>query len=96
MTATLPVFRLAGFSLRLSCALLAAFALVTPLGLWAGGVVVLFVERDGIAVLTALAAGTFLFVALCDLLPEVFHHREDALLKVVLVLAGIALSVAFA
>ena len=35
---------------------------------------------------------TFLFVALCDLLPEVFHHREDGLLKVVLVVAGVLVS----
>ena len=37
----------------------------------------------------ALAAGPFLFVSLCELLPEVFHHREDSAIKVALLLGGI-------
>ena len=32
---------------------------------------------------------TFLFVSLYDLLPEVFHHREDSLVKVLLIVAGV-------
>ena len=46
-------------------------------------------RERGIAI--ALSAGTFLYVCLCELLPEVFHRREDGLLKVVLLAAGIAL-----
>jgi zinc transporter ZupT len=39
----------------------------------------------------ALAAGTFLYVCLCELLPEVFHHREDGVLKIAFLSAGVAL-----
>jgi zinc transporter ZupT len=41
-------------------------------------------------VAVALAAGTFLYVCLTELLPEVFHHREDILAKIVLLALGIA------
>ena len=47
------------------------------------------------AILTALAAGTFLYVCLCELLVEVFHHREDTLKRVALLALGIALTVVF-
>ena len=47
------------------------------------------------AILTALAAGTFLYVCLCELLTEVFHHREDGALKVALLAVGVALTVVF-
>ena len=39
--------------------------------------------------------GTFLYVCLCELLIEVFHHREDSLRRIALLTAGIALTVAF-
>ena len=42
--------------------------------------------------LTAFAAGTFLYVALCDLLPEVFHERRDIAAKVALLLVGLGIS----
>ena len=44
------------------------------------------------ALLTAFAAGTFLYVALCDLLPEVFHERRDGVVKAALLVAGVAVS----
>jgi len=85
------VFLLAGFSSRRTLATMVMFALVTPAGMLAGDRMAHALSQEGLAILTALAAGTFLFVALCDLLPEVFHHRVDALAKVVLLAAGIAL-----
>ncbi len=61
-------------------------AMMVPLGSWAG-------HRAGgvaeLAIPLALATGTFIYVSLCDLLPEVFHHREDGWLKVVVVLVGV-------
>lgn len=86
------VFLLAGFSRRTILFVIAGFALVTPIGLLAGTWLVEHLTQQGVHSLTALAAGTFLFVALCDLLPEVFHGQRDRLLKVVLVLVGIGLS----
>ena len=44
----------------------------------------------------ALAAGTFLYVCLAELLPEVFHHPGDNLAKFGFILAGVILSVVLA
>jgi zinc transporter ZupT len=34
-------------------------------------------------------------VCLCELLPEVFHHREDSWLRVTLLVLGIAMMMVF-
>jgi zinc transporter 1/2/3 len=68
-----------------------AFSLVTPLGLLAGSQISGLLGDGGISILTSLATGTFLYVCLCELLPEVFHHREDGPWKVSLLIIGIAL-----
>jgi len=90
------VFQLAGARRRTILYLVAAFAAVTPLGLWVGEHLTARLGGAGLAILTALAAGTFLYVCLCELLVEVFHHREDSVRRVLLLAAGIALMVAFA
>lgn len=86
------VFLLAGFSRKRILAIVVAFSLITPAGALLGNLVVGGLPQEGLLVLLALATGTFLFVALCDLLPEVFHHEEDGLPKVVLLVLGIAVS----
>lgn len=86
------VFLLAGFSRARILGVVVAFSLVTPAGALLGGLMVDGLPQEGLLVLMALATGTFLFVALCDLLPEVFHHAEDGLPKVVLLVLGIAVS----
>jgi zinc transporter ZupT len=43
--------------------------------------------------LMALAAGTFLFVCLCELLGEVFHHKDDIWAKLGLLGVGVGLMV---
>ncbi len=86
------VFLLAGFRVRKVLLLIAAFSCVTPMGILAGSFWFSELGNETVQVLTALATGTFLFVALCDLLPEVFHHRADTVYKLVLLLAGIGLS----
>jgi zinc transporter ZupT len=70
--------------------LLVAFSVITPLGLLMGGALT-GILGGGISVLTSLAAGTFLYVCLCELLPEVFHHRRDGALKLGLLAAGVTL-----
>ena len=67
-----------------------AFSLVTPLGLLAGSQINGLFGDSGISILTSLATGTFLYVCLCELLPEIFHHREDGTWKISLLLLGIA------
>jgi len=85
------VLRLAELSRKTILFLLVAYALVTPFGILVGrwfaeGVHLVPGPAEG------LAAGTFLYVAVAELLPEVFHGRADRGLKVVLLLAGIAAS----
>lgn len=89
------VFLLAEFRRRRIVILMALFSLVTPLGILLGHVLTDNLGAFGIAVATALAAGTFLYVCLCELLPEVFHHREDGLVKIGLLAVGIAVMVLF-
>ena len=88
------VLLLGELSRRSIFGLLFAYALVTPVGIAIGRTLaqtsVLSSQAFGIA--DSLAAGTFLYVAVAKLLPEVFHGRADRGLKVVLILLGIAAS----
>lgn len=72
--------------------LVALFALVTPLAAILRTLLLPDLGAASHELLTAFAAGTFLYVALCDLLPEVFHERRDGLLKAALLVAGVATS----
>jgi zinc transporter ZupT len=69
------VLRLSTFSVRRSVCLLIAFALTTPVGAVVAYVLMSGLSPKAIQVPTALAAGTFLYVATMDLLPEAFHVR---------------------
>lgn len=84
------VFGLSGVSRRNIVALVVAFSLVTPLGLLMGTRLTSLLGPDGVGIMTALATGTFLYVCLCELLPEVFHRREDGPWKIGLLALGIA------
>lgn len=86
------IFLLAEFRTLSILLLLLLFSLITPAGIFIGDWVVELLPAAGVPILTALAAGTFLYVALCDLLPEVFHHREDAPAKIALLAGGIFVS----
>ena len=88
------VLLLAGLRFRNILLLVGLFAMMTPAGMAVGH---LFVEGldsggRGLAILTALAAGTFLYVAVGDLLPEVFHNRQDVIPRLALVVVGVAVS----
>lgn len=87
----MSVFELARFPRKRTGTLITLFALCTPVGLWAGSVLFDTLGDAGLSIALALAAGTFLFVCLSELLPEVFHHKEDILLKIVLLVLGIGL-----
>ena len=85
------VMRLAGLRTSTTVGLLALFAFVAPLGLVAGGEVA---ESGWQPVLAGFAVGTFLYVALMDLLPEVFHGNERSLPKLLALGLGVALAAA--
>jgi len=84
------VFSMTDISRSRLIALLVAFSLITPLGVLMGGALTAFLG-GGISIFTSLAAGTFLYVCLCELLPEIFHHRQDIALKLGLLAAGVTL-----
>jgi zinc transporter ZupT len=83
------VFQLAQLSRKTIAWLMVLFALVTPIGVAIGSVALNTLGEQGMGIAAALAAGTFLYVCLCELLPEVFHRREDRGIKTLLLLAGI-------
>lgn len=90
------VFQLGKFPRRATLAVVFGFALMTPLGVLAGDLLAGWLAGAGLAAAVALAAGSFLYVCLCELLPEVFHDRKDAAMKLVLLLAGILVMSFFA
>ncbi|HQT90677.1 MAG TPA: ZIP family metal transporter [Candidatus Kryptobacter bacterium] len=69
------VLRLSSFPVRKSAGLLLTFALMTPIGALIAYLLMSDLSLDSVGIPTALAAGTFLYVATMDLLPEAFHIR---------------------
>lgn len=89
------VMRLAGLPTPRAIALLAVYCLAAPVGLLAGAALALQLRSAGLeAVLTGLACGTFLYVAVGDLLPEVFHGTAARWQRVGGLLLGIAVAAA--
>jgi zinc transporter ZupT len=89
------VMRLAGLRRRRAVGLLLAYCLAAPLGLLAGSVVALEIRDSGLeSAITGLAAGTFLYVAVGDLLPEVFHGGVARWERAAALLLGIAVAAA--
>ncbi len=84
------VMRLAGLPNRRALVLLGLFALIEPAGLLLGGEIAQAMPAAA-PILTGFAAGTFLYVAVADLLPEVFHGGGNTRWKVGAVLVGVAI-----
>ena len=84
------ILRLSSFSTWKSAKLLFAFSLMTPLGAVIAYIFMSKLGPSSMQIPTALAAGTFLYVATMDLLPEAFHikgKRYGAILSMFLGLA---------
>ncbi|MEM7310517.1 MAG: ZIP family metal transporter [Planctomycetota bacterium] len=90
--AMVNVFQLAHLPRARTVVVLALFALVTPACMLAGTPLLAEAGAATLDVVTALAAGTFLYVCVAELLPEVFHHPGDNLAKFTFLLAGVILS----
>jgi zinc transporter ZupT len=87
--------RLAGLPLRRAALLLVAYSASTPTGLLLGGAFALGALGASVApVLAGLACGTFLYVAVGDLLPEVFHESSQRTAGTVGLLLGIGAAAA--
>jgi zinc transporter ZupT len=83
------VFQLAHFAQKKVATMIIIFSCITPLGLFLGSKFLPQLSPQATAIAVALAVGTFLYVCLTELLPEVFHHKEDVITKVILLLVGI-------
>ncbi len=71
--------------------LVALFASMTPLGIYFGTVLTSLATTNAIkfeAVFDALAAGTFLYIAIMDIMSEIYHNRADRFGKFLLIAAG--------
>lgn len=86
------IFQLAGYSKGKSIKLIIAFSLFTPSAMLLGLFLVKTVVSNYIEGAAAVATGTFLYVALADLLPEVFHHKKGRWWNLTALLIGIAIT----
>lgn len=82
------VLRLAGVRSGGTWLLVVLFALATPAGYFAGDSL-LSLGSETEAILIGLAGGTFIYVAACDLLPEVFHNVGQPAPRVFALVLGI-------
>jgi len=73
------IFRLSNIPLKRALAMLAVFALCTPVGALLSLPLINTLSKVHITIPTALAAGTFIYVATMDLLPEAFHDTRKRL-----------------
>ncbi len=73
------VFRLSNIPLRRALAMLAVFALCTPVGALLSLPLLHTLSDIHVTIPTALAAGSFIYVATMDLLPEAFHDTRKRL-----------------
>ncbi|MBI4126607.1 MAG: ZIP family metal transporter [Deltaproteobacteria bacterium] len=85
------VFRLAQFKTRRSLFLLVLFSAVTPLAALLPLTISTKLSPFQIHLPVALAAGTFLYVATCDLVPEAFHENRGRIGSFIALLAGLTI-----
>ncbi len=85
------VMRLAGLSRKRMLLWLALFVVLEPTAFLAGRELLVGLPQLE-SLLVGFACGTFLYVATCDLLPEVFHGHDRPRLKLAAVLVGIAIT----
>lgn len=85
------VFRLAEMPPRRLRILIAIFALITPLGALISLPLLNVLTEVHLSIPNSLAAGTFIYVATMDLLPEAFHDESKRLGTFIFLSIGIAL-----
>jgi zinc transporter ZupT len=88
-------FMLTDIPRRRSFMFLTAFALISPISAGISISILNGMSIDGMVGLPlAFAAGTFMYVALCDMLPEAFHRENLDLKSLVAIVIGIAIAAA--
>ena len=82
------VSRLAHTSTPTLLAILVGFALVTPAGMWLGSWMMAAAPRAQSAMI-GVSVGTFLYMSVGHLLPEVFHEAKGRSINAVVLLLGV-------
>ncbi len=83
------IFRLAGFSVKKTIGLILLFAIMTPLGALISLPFIHALQNVSLAIPTGITAGTFLYVATIDLVPEAFHADKEKISSFVWLVFGI-------
>lgn len=83
------IFCLAEFSRKKTLTLILVFSLMTPLGALISLPFISSLKDISLAIPTGLTAGTFLYVATLDLLPEAFHSDRERISTFVWLVFGI-------
>ena len=74
---------------------LVSFAFITPIGAIVSFLVLNGASVDGmIGIPMAISAGTFMYVAMCDMVPEAFHRENQQLKSFAFLVIGIAIAAA--
>jgi len=89
------LFLLARMKLNTVIALLFVFSVSTPGSAVLSHYIFAAQDQNYVAYLSALTAGSLLYVATGELLPEVFHTRSKKWLKLFLLMAGIGITFFF-
>jgi zinc transporter ZupT len=72
-----------------------SFAIITPIAAVISFIVLNGMSVEGLAGLPlAFSAGTFMYVALCDMVPEAFHRKSQELKSFAFLLIGLAIAAA--
>ena len=83
------IFCLAEFSRKKTLILILSFSLMTPLGAVISLPFISSLKDLSLAIPTGLTAGTFLYVATMDLLPEAFHSDKERVSTFVWLISGV-------
>ena len=74
---------------------LISFSLITPIGAILSFLVLNGISIDGaVGIPLAFSAGTFMYVAMCDMLPEAFHRKDKDLYSFAFLTIGIMIAAA--
>ena len=83
------IFRLADFSVKKTIGYILLFSIMTPLGALISLPFIHALQDVSLAIPTGITAGTFLYVATIDLVPEAFHSEKERVSSFIWLLFGI-------
>ncbi len=87
----LTIFRLAEYTRRKALLLLIIYSLMTPIGALASLPLIQALKNIDLSIPIGLTAGTFLYVATLDLIPEAFHGGKERFLPFLWLMIGISI-----